>query len=280
MILVADSGSTKAHWRAIYANGHTQQFETKGINPLHQANESSTNELQEQLVSQLTAQPEAIYFYGAGCATPDLCQRVSDFLRTHFPDAHIEVESDMLGAARALHQQSPGVASILGTGSNSCFYDGKQISEKVPALGYILGDEGSGAVMGIAVLNRYFKKDMPEELARLFLEQYQPDTSVVLAKVYNQERPSRYLASFSRFIYDNLNHPYMKQLARTEIKKFFDRNIAQYTRAKDYPLGFVGSISWYYQDIIKELAEEAGYQAGTIIQAPIEALAHYHLQTN
>ena len=276
MILIADGGATKTHWK-LYDTNRQYTAETIGISPVHTHPEDHYDALNARFRKDFPAMPDEVYFYGAGCASPKLCARVEALLHKLFPEASVVVESDMLGAARALLGNKQGIACILGTGSNSCLYDGASIKDQVPALGYILGDEGSGAVLGREILNRYFKRDFPPELKQEFEEQHDHTLEVVLPNIYQQASPSRYLAEFSRFIYNHLWHPYIRQLAKDVFRSFIRRNISAYPRAQHYPVAFAGSVGWYYQYVIQEVAQEEGFQTGAFMQSPIEGLSEYHL---
>lgn len=275
MILIADGGATKTHW-VLFDDTRMFSIETIGISPVHCTPMDHYDELQQQFEQEFPGTPDQVFFYGAGCASENLCANVASLLQALYPHAEVHVDSDMLGAARAVLGTKPGIACILGTGSNSCLYNGSEITDQVPALGYILGDEGSGAILGREVLNRYFKRDMPEKLREKFAAQYESDLSVVLPKIYQQGRPSRYLAGFSRFIIDNLDDAYIYQVAKEVFNDFFYRNIKQYPNAAHYPVGFAGSVAWYYKNILIETASDHGFKTGDIVQSPMQGLINYH----
>ena len=283
MILIADSGSTKTDWRLVDDNKSIHQFSTAGFNPLFQSTEDISKEIREKLVPSLGSLREGIsdpaaeiFFYGASCSSDERCKIVSDAISENFPGARIEVDHDLLGAARALCGHSEGIAAILGTGSNSCLYDGKDIIDNVPSLGFILGDEGSGARLGMALVHGYFYREMPRALAQRFEERFKLSKEDVLEAVYKKPLPSRYLASFSKYIYQNLKEQYMVDLAANCFREFFDRQISKYERYKEIPVHCVGSVGFYYSNILRAVAQEKGITMGRILETPIAGLTLYH----
>lgn len=272
MILIADSGSTKTDW----CMGDGPIIHTSGINPFHQSLEQIhrilCDELRPQLPTNVTF--SAIYFYGAGCI-PEKSPILQNALQNLFPEACIEVQSDLLGAARALCGKYSGIACILGTGSNSCFYDGKQIVSNVSPLGYILGDEGSGAVLGKRLVGDCLKKQLPPDICEAFLQTFGLTPSDIIERVYRQPQANRFLASLTPFLSAHREKPGIHQLLVSCFEDFFLRNIMQYPY-QNKPVHFVGSIAWYFQEELKEVARRLGIQTGKIIQSPIEELRNYH----
>ena len=217
-----------------------------------------------------------MFFYGAGCI-PEKKGVVEKVLRKVFPDAdRIEVESDLLGAARAVCQHQEGLACILGTGSNSCLYDGEKIVGNIPPLGYILGDEGSGAVLGKLFLNALFKGALPDGMKEDFLQSSGLSYPEIIQRVYRQPMANRFLASTSLYISEHLDVPALRELVKQNFRDFFHKNIAQYGR-HDLPLGAIGSIAYHYRDLLQEVAEEEGYKLSTVAKSPMEGLVTYHL---
>ncbi len=216
-----------------------------------------------------------IFFYGAGCI-PEKKGVVEKVLRKVFPDAdRIEVESDLLGAARAVCQHQEGLACILGTGSNSCLYDGEKIVGNVPPLGYILGDEGSGAVLGKLFLNALFKGALPDGMKEDFLQSSGLSYPEIIQRVYRQPMANRFLASTSLYISEHLDVPALRELVKQNFRDFFHKNIAQYGR-HDLPVGAIGSIAYHYRDLLQEVAEEKGYKLSTVAKSPMEGLVAFH----
>ncbi len=277
--LIADSGSTKAAWRFIDDAGHLKEFQTLGMNPFFRTTDDMFQELQDVIYPEIGAAVDEIFFYGAGVTTQEKGQVVKDALLRLFPKAKVETNSDVLAAARALFGNQAGIACILGTGSNACLYDGEKIAEGVPPLGFILGDECSGGVLGRKLLGDYFKKVMPAELRALFEKQYAPQQSEVLERVYRAERPNRYLAGFVPFLSQNISHPYSRDLVRNSMVEFFDRNVLKLPDALCYKLGFIGSVAFYFSEIVEELARDYGFKKYLILKEPIERLVEYHTQS-
>ncbi len=278
MILIADSGSTKTHWCLMAANGQTSEFFTDGINPFQQTVDGIRTTISNQLLPQMAkvmwvGPITKIFFYGAGC-TPEKKPLVAEALQSCFKQAtDIVVESDMLGAARGLVGHTDGIACILGTGSNSCLFDGTNIVKNVPALGFILGDEGSGAVLGKRLVADLLKNQMGEELKEKFLAQYNLTQADIIENVYRKPFPNRYLASLSRFASENLDNEKVYALVYDHFAQFVIRNLKQYP---NLPVGFIGSIAYYYQDVLKKVLADHGMTFAQAIQSPMEGLKDYH----
>ncbi|MBQ8099846.1 MAG: ATPase [Paludibacteraceae bacterium] len=278
MILIADSGSTKTHWCLMAFNGQTSDFFTDGLNPFFQTSEAIRNSISNQLLPQMGHLMWAgtithVFFYGAGC-TPEKTKFVENALSACFRQARVQVESDMVGAARALLGRKPGVACILGTGSNSCQYDGTQFTKNVPALGFILGDEGSGAVLGKRLVADVLKNQLGEELKEKFLTQYGTSQADIIENVYRKPFPNRYLARFSKFAAENIDNPMIYALVYDHFNQFVLRNLKQYPA--DLPVGFVGSVAYYYQDVLRKVLQDNGIILADIMQDPMEGLKIYH----
>ena len=276
MILIADSGSTKTDW----CIGSSFTIQTKGINPFHQSEEVIQQILNNELLPQLPEEVliDAIYFYGAGC-TPEKSPIIQRALSHCFPQCTIEVNSDLLGAARALCGKSPGIACILGTGSNSCFYDGQQITSNVSPLGYILGDEGSGAVLGKRLVGDCLKKQLPEHICHSFLDTFGLTPAQIIEKVYRQPQANRFLASLTPFLSEHRETPEIHQLLVSCFIDFFQRNVWQYDY-RQHSVHFVGSIAWHFQEEVKEAAQASGIETGLFIKNPIDNLVEFHLSNH
>ncbi len=277
MILIADSGSTKTNWCLIKQGKPIKKIYTKGTNPFFQTQKEISDELSESLVPMLPANDfTTVFFYGAGCNNPEKIRVVKSAITSQLNvTGSIEVATDMLGAARALCGHEAGIACILGTGSNSCYYDGKQIVSNVPPLGYILGDEGSGAVLGKLLIGDLLKNQMSPELASKFFAQYKLTYAEIIDKVYRQPFPNRFLAGLSPFLYQNVEIPYIHSLVLNSFKAFFKRNVMQYEYQR-MPVHFIGSVAFYYQKILREAAEEMRISIGNIQKSPMEGLIEYH----
>ena len=275
MILIADSGSTKTDWCLVDNGVLVKQIFTKGTNPFFQTEDEISAEVSENLLPYLnTAKVDAVWFYGAGCAFPEKNEIVRAAIARHL-DVPIEVGSDLLGAARGLCGRQPGIACILGTGSNSCFYDGKEIVSNVSPLGFILGDEGSGAVLGKMLVGDVLKNQLPAALKEEFLARYELTPAIILERVYKKPFPNRFLASLSPFLVEHLDVPEIHTLVLNGFKAFFDRNVKQYDY-KQYPVHLIGSLAFYYRPVLQEAAEQTGVRLGTIKQSPMEGLISYH----
>ncbi len=276
MKIIADSGSTKTHWCVIDKTVVIKDVFTKGINPFYQSEAEIALEIELHLLPELIGiNIEQIFFYGAGCSFPEKKGLVNNALNSYFKGVLIEVESDLLGAARALFIDNKGVACILGTGSNSCLYDGKNIIENVSPLGFILGDEGSGAVLGKIFIADCLKNQLPLELKENFLNTYELTPAIILDNVYKQPFPNRFLANFTPFLLANIDEPSVFNLVFDSFDAFFVRNVLQYS-LEDVKVGFVGSIAYYFRDTLEIVAYERGISISEIVQSPMNGLVEYH----
>lgn len=277
MILIADSGATKTDWCFGTTLSDRQTIQTEGINPFHMDKAYIDGIILQQLIPQLPASAlsdcTAIYFYGAGCL-PERTEGITRTLRNLFPQATVQVNTDLLGAARALCQREPGIACILGTGSNSCLYDGTQIIDNISPLGYILGDEGSGAYLGKRFVGDCLKRQLPGFLAEGLMERYGLTLPDLLEKVYRQPQANRFLASLTPYIYEQREVPEVKEFLKDCFREFFKRNVLLYKRT--WPVSFVGSIAWYFQQEIQESAKELQLPIGRFVKNPIDELSVYH----
>ncbi len=269
-VLIADSGSTKTDWAFM-----GQRISTQGINPFHQDEDTIRRILKEELLPQLSSDDiihlTSILFYGSG-VRPELEEKMLRLLLEAFPQAvHLEAHGDLLGAAYALCGRREGIACILGTGANSCLYDGQRIVENTPPMGYILGDEGSGAVLGVRLLNALYKNRLPIELKASFEAFSQMTMAQVIERVYRQPMPNRWLASLSVFIHQHIDNPQVEQLVIENFRDFIRRNIAPYQR-QDLPINAVGSIAFYYKEQLAKAVNEEGYTLGKIVRSPLDAL--------
>lgn len=295
--LIADSGSTKTDWTLLFTPNPlipyevVATFKTQGITPIHQTPADIRLILCNELLSQLSAFPRAklvdskalennfmqhidIFFYGSGC-TPAHVPMVKQVLSEVLSPKSVEVYSDLMAAARALCGHEAGIACILGTGANSCLYDGEQIVQNTPALGYILGDEGSGSVLGRLFLNGIFKNPKLSDLRDKFLEENKLTQADIIKKVYSEPMANRFLASTSTFIIEHLGHSVLRQMVIDNFRQFFRSNIEPYNH-KDLPVHFVGSMAFHYRSQLEEAAKAEGYTIGQTLQSPMEGLITYH----
>ena len=275
MQLIADSGSTKVDWRAIKDDGSIVEISTEGINPVFITPEEIVKILSQKLLPVIGPGVKNVYFYGAGVVSPQLIATLSESFKKVFPESETFAAPDVLAAARALCGHNPGIACIMGTGSNSCFYDGENIAKNVRAGGFILGDEASGGVLGKKLISDFIKGLLPAHIQAEFDKRYDLDYMKVVEKVYKQPMPSRFLASFAPFINEFIADPYMENLVNTSFDEFFKRNISQYDY-KNHTVNFVGSIAFYFKDKLVAAAERNGMKVGRVLKTPIEGLVEYH----
>lgn len=280
MLLIADSGSTKTTWSILHKNPEDTIFiETSGINPFYQDSPEIYKVLEQEFNFQ-TKEFDSIWFYGAGCANELTKKTVGDALNQFFSAKEIYVESDLMAAAHSLCQNQEGIACILGTGSNSCYYNGRDIIDNVPPLGFILGDEGSGAVIGKKFLSDILKNQMPKELTQKFFITFKTDTADILNHIYKQPFPNRYAAGFTKFIAENISHPELHKLVRSSFDQFLERNVLQYPKASSLPVHFTGSIAIVFKTILKEALIKHQLTCGRILKAPMEGLIDFHTFKN
>ena len=295
--LIADSGSTKTDWTLLFSPAPVVGYEviatfrTQGITPIHQTPADIRLILANELQPQLSAFPRVklvdtkvlesslmqhcnIFFYGSGC-TPAHVPMMKQVLAEVLSPKSVEVYSDLMAAARALCQHEAGIACILGTGANSCLYDGEQIAQNTPALGYILGDEGSGSVLGRLFLNAIFKNPKLSKLRDKYLEENKLTQADIIKKVYNEPMVNRFLATTSPFILQHLDNPILQRLVIDNFRQFFRSNIDPYGH-HDLPVHFVGSMAYHYRKQLEEAAREEGYTIGQTMQSPMEGLVKYH----
>lgn len=276
MILVADSGSTKTQWCLLHKNEVVKEILTHGINPFYQTEEEISCDIKKSLLPEFnTTEITKIYFYGAGCALPDKKKMVENAIKGSFPLATIEVYNDLLGAARALFGNKAGICCILGTGSNSCLYDGEKIIENVSPLGFILGDEGSGAAIGKKFIADLLKNQYPKELTDKFFDQHKITPAEIMEAVYKKPFPNRFLAQFTHFMCENKEEIHIREIVFHSFLEFFNRNIHQYNYQK-YSVSCMGSVAFYFEDILKQAATISRIKIGSVIKGPMSGLIRFH----
>lgn len=279
MILIADSGGSKTDWRFIMTDGTIGQASSVGFNPYYQPIEDLHANISGSLLPALKEKPETvkeIFFYGAGVSSEKNQQLVKDAFLQFFPEASVEIGWDLLAAARALCGHEPGIACILGTGSNSCLYDGEKITGNVANLGWILADEGSGANVGKKFLVDYLRNKLPDSLAAQFHARFPLTREEFLEKVYQQEKPSAFLASFMRFIFQHLKEPYCYKLVYDSFSEFYENNVMKYDGYRDLKVHFTGSIAFYFSDVLRQVANDKGITVKNILEGPIAGLTLFH----
>lgn len=276
MIIVADSGSTKTDW--VLCNGSiiVKRIKTQGLNPTIQSSDEILAVLKAELADNIdTTAPQKIFFYGAGCAYETANNRMKQALEAIFTTKEIEIYSDLLASARALCGHEEGIACILGTGSNSCLYDGKNIIDNTPSMGYILGDEGSGAHLGRQLVSDCVKKQLPKAIREKFMQEYNLDVATILERVYHTPLPNRWLASLTPFIQENKKNAEVHTMLKHCFTQFFQRNVMVYRRSW-LPIHISGGIGMNFSEEIRETAESLGLSVGNIVESPMEGLIKFH----
>jgi len=276
MVIIADSGGSKIDWRLLKKDGTIGQASSTGFNPYYQPLDHLKKIIQDSLLPQVHETVSKIFYYGTGVSSDKNVQSIQALFAEHFPQATSEVGWDLLAAARALCGHEPGIACILGTGSNSCLYDGEKITYNVANLGWILADEGSGTYMGKRLVFDYFRHEMPESVAKQFHARFPWTREEVLEKVYQLEKPGAFLASFAKFIFQHLKKPYCYQLAYKSLSDFFENNVMKYPNYKNLKVHFTGSIGFYFSDVLRQVANDKGITVKNILEGPIAGLTLYH----
>jgi len=280
--LIADSGATKAEW-CLLNNGKKKTIFTQGISPYFLTTEQIRELLLKELKPKLFQNPlrknirvDEIYYYGTGCANPENAKSVKKAIKQVFAEANIEVNHDLMAAARALCGRQKGVTCILGTGSNSCYYNGKRIIKNSPGLGYILGDEGSGAYLGKKVLQYYLYGTFDDELRGRFDVTYTTNTVEILENVYKKPLPNRYLAGFTQFLADNRGHYMIENIIEDGLNDFFFNHLCKYRETWTLPVSFAGSVAFGFKDVLQHLCNNYEFELGKVIKNPMEGLVKYH----
>jgi N-acetylglucosamine kinase-like BadF-type ATPase len=274
--LIADSGATKAEW-CLLKNGRKKTLFTQGISPYFLNTEQIYQLLEKELKPRLRKEEiHEIYYYGTGCANPLNARSVKKALSKSFSDAKVEVTHDLMGAARALCGRDKGVACILGTGANSCYYNGKKIMKNSPGLGYVLGDEGSGAYLGKKVIQYYLYGTFDDELRGRFDLTYTTNASEILENVYKKPLPNRYLAGYARFLADNRGHYMIENIIEDGLNDFFFTHLCKYREAWSLPIHFAGSIAFGFKDVLQQLCNSYEFELGRVMKNPMEGLIEYH----
>ncbi len=278
MLLIADSGSTKCDWRLVAEDKTYREFKSMGFNPYFHDEAFIEQELEKN--SDLMAYAEkvtAIFFYGAGCSSTALKRIVDRGLSRVFTKAQIYVDHDLVAAAFAVYEDEPCISCILGTGSNSCHFDGDIVREEVPALAFILGDEGSGSYFGKKVLADFLYKKLPENLHKELKEKHGLTKDVIMDRVYMKPNANVYLASFMKTITQFKDEPYVKEMFLNGFVHFLENHVKCYRDASKVKTHFIGSVAYYNSDLLKEAAGKCGVTVGKILKKPIDGLYDYHI---
>ena len=277
MKLIVDGGSTKTEWILLDGPTVKNRSLTEGFNPNYgdiQNFEDMVSRVETQNLDAL----QAIHYYGTGCGSEKNCQLIKGVLQRHFPDAEITVTHDLMAACHALFGREEGIACILGTGSNSCVYDGKKITQRAVSLGYLVGDEGSGMAIGREVVRSYFYGFMPDGLRQEFAQTYPLALKDFVDHLYHHPQPSRYLASFAKFAGEHQSEPFVHDLVKSCFKAFVEAFVLRYENCKTMKISFVGSVAYHFQDILKETLDDFGFALGEVIASPADGLIRYYAE--
>lgn len=273
--LIADSGATKTEWCLLTGN-KKNIFITQGMSPYFISAEQMENILNEELKPQVKPSVDEIYYYGTGCSNPDNIKMVKKVFKNVFPEAAVAVDHDLMAAAKALCSKEKGIACILGSGSNSCYYNGKKIVKNSPGLGYILGDEGSGAYLGKKIIQYYLYNTFDEDLRSRFDAKFVTNKTEILNAVYKKPLPNRYMASFAIFLAENRGHYMIENIIEDGLNDFFFNHVYKYKESWTLPVHFVGSIAYGFKDVLIELCKSYQLQLGKVLKNPMQGLIEYH----
>lgn len=274
-MLIADSGATKTEWYFVQ-NDVSQTIFTEGLNPYYHTIDSIKKVVEQEVAPELNKSVGELFFYGAGCDGEEKINIVREALGATFTTSDIHVFHDLLGAARACFLREAGIACILGTGSNSCLYDGSEIIEHIPSLAFILGDEGSAGYFGKKLINKYFRFEIPDDLKADLENNYNMSLDHIISGLYDGEQKSRFIASYGSFLGEHAEHPFIKEMLWEGFESFISRIILNYTNARDYEVRFIGSVAFSHQEMIKEILEKYDLSPGRFIRNPIEQLVKFH----
>ena len=278
MIAIVDGGSTKCDWVILENSGKiSQKTESIGFNPSIINADLIPQEIEKNPhLFLIKNQLDYIYFYGSGCGTVENALLVETQLQKVFPYAKVTVKEDLTAAAYAAYNGKPAIVCILGTGSNSCYFDGESIRRDLPSLGFLIGDEGSGSALGKHLVRRFFMKKLPQDLHQEFVETYHLTIEDAIKNMYHNPRANAYLAEFNKFVVQRKQHPYFQNMVFDEMKNFFEYQVLPYEEAREAEINFIGSIAYYYEDVLRAAAAELNLTVGHIVQKPIESLVEYH----
>lgn len=279
MLVIADSGSTKCDWRIVAEDKSYSDCTTMGINPYFHNEDVIEAELRDsEKLTEVANEVKALFFYGAGCSSTELKRTAEQGLSRVFPNAEIYVDHDLVAAAFAVYEDDPCIACILGTGSNSCHFDGDIVREEVPALAYILGDEGSGSYFGKQLLSDFLYKRLPQNIHDGLVDKFGLTKDIVVDRVYMKPHANVYLASFMKFITGFKSEPYIQDMLSEGIGKFLDIHVTCYRDFEKVKTHFIGSVAYYHEDILRQAAELRNIQVGKIVKKPIDGLYDYHIK--
>ncbi|PID93355.1 MAG: N-acetylglucosamine kinase [Bacteroidetes bacterium] len=277
MILIADSGSTKTDWVLLNQNQAMTFVQTAGFNPYYSDPSVLKQIISEHLEKKISSERiRKVFFYGSGCSTASKQELVRSILLKFYPGATIEVYHDLLGSARAVLKDEPGIACILGTGSNSCLYDGHEVVENVPSVGYFYGDEGSGTDFGKRLMAHYLRDTLPLDIRNALEEEFKLSFEKVMDAIYNQPLPNAFFGSFSPFIHERSTDPFIKNIIESSFSDFFVHQVSRYTNYKNQKLSFVGSVAYHYRAILEGVAQKFAMTVAHVLPNPVEGLIEYY----
>ncbi|MCX6181883.1 MAG: hypothetical protein NT150_08155 [Bacteroidetes bacterium] len=278
MFVVADMGSTKTDWCFVDKDKNVTLIKTQGFNPYFYTTEDIKLLLEPEFSDKNIPWNDItnVYFYGSGCSVGEKCELVKNALTPFFPKAEIFVTHDLLGSARALCGKSTGIACILGTGANTCLYDGEKIVANVTSAGFLLGDEGSGADLGRELIKYYLYGELPKEIEQAFENEYKINRKSLVGEVYSTKHPNAYCATYSKFVAKHIANPVIQQLVEERFNEFFKRHVSKYNNYKNLPVNFIGSVAFHFSAQLEKIAKKYGTQVGIIIQTPMEKLIDFH----
>jgi len=280
MIAIVDSGSTKSDWVILdeFKNVFLKT-ETIGFNPNFISRELIVPEIEKNTsLNTVKNSITKIYFYGSGCGVKQNCDTIEHEVSRVFTNAKITVKEDLAAAAYAAYNGKPAIVCIMGTGSNSCYFDGENLKIKLPSLGILIGDEGSGSAIGKQLVRRFFMQKLPQDLHEEFENTYHLTIDEALKNMYHSTRPNAFLADFNKFVVERKDHPYFIQMVSEEMKNFFEYQVIPYEESKESEINFIGSIAYYYENILRSVASELHLNVGHVVQKPIESLVNYHIK--
>ena len=278
MLLIADSGSTKTDWVLVDEANGQRSLSTIGFNPLYHSEEFIAEVCRKEFDAGKMPYAEvgAVYYYGASVWDEEKADKIKKALSQLFHKAHIEVEHDLLGAGRAACGREPGIACIIGTGSNTCLFDGVDVTDNITNLGYFAGDEGSGAHLGKSLVKAYFYRELPPDLTRALEAIYPGGKAEFLEHIYEKPSPNVFLASLTRFLHDNIHHFFIQKLVYDCFAEFIDRHVRKYPGHLTYPIHFIGSVAYHFREMLTLILEERCMNPGRFVQKPIDRLVEFH----
>ncbi|KIC65224.1 BadF/BadG/BcrA/BcrD ATPase family protein [Chryseobacterium taiwanense] len=280
MVAIVDGGSTKCDW--VILDDFNKVFlktETIGFNPNNIAAHLIVPEIEKNIsLGAVKNSITKVFFYGSGCGIPENCAIIERELKKFFTQSEVLAKEDLTAAAYAAYRGKPAIVCILGTGSNSCYFDGEKLKIKLPSLGFLVGDEGSGSAIGKQLVRRFFMQKLPDDLSCEFEKTYKLTVDEALKNMYHTSRPNAYLANFNKFVVERKDHPYFQKMVFDEMMNFFDYQVLPYEESKEAEINFIGSIAYYYENILRSAAAELNLNVGQIVQKPIESLVDYHIK--